>query len=202
MKKFFCLCLVMVLCVFSSTAFAGGGGGGGATIDDTGYFSIDAVTVDDAAWDFGDIPEITMGETYSVDMGVSYAVADSGWSQDTYYEGVSAEIQLPWLAGFGPIVWSAIKSSPDSTTTSAGGQVDKAYWSLSGDLVVPVNPLYLGTRMAGLTLNTTNGDTTQVDFEIRFADVDAAPVPEPSTILLLGIGLLGIVGFSRRKKKA
>ena len=30
---------------------------------------------------------------------------------------------------------------------------------------------------------------------------DAAPVPEPSTILLMGIGLLGLVGYSRKRSK-
>ncbi|MEA3241376.1 MAG: PEP-CTERM sorting domain-containing protein, partial [Pseudomonadota bacterium] len=29
----------------------------------------------------------------------------------------------------------------------------------------------------------------------------AAPVPEPSTILLMGIGLLGLVGYSRKRSK-
>ena len=32
-------------------------------------------------------------------------------------------------------------------------------------------------------------------------NVTAAPVPEPSTILLMGIGLLGLVGYSRKRSK-
>ncbi len=208
MKKVLSICLVVVLCVFSSTVFAGGGSGD-ATVDDTGYFSIDTVTVNGEIWGYdnnnNNIPEITMGETYSVDMNVSYAVADSGLFQDTYEEGVSAEIQLPWLAGFGPVVWSASNGSPDSTVESTVGnetQVDSASWSLSGDLTVPVDPDYAGSRWAGLTLYTTDGASTEVDFELRLADVSGTePVPEPGTIFLLGIGLLGIVGFSRRKKK-
>lgn len=194
MKKLFCLCLVMVFCVFSSMAFAA---------DDSGYFSIDDVTIDGEAWDCS-CPEITMGETYTVDMNVSYAVADSGWFQDIYSDGVYAEIQLPWLVGFGPVVWSASQSSPSSIATSqvwGETQVDSATWALTGDLMVPENPAYLGTRLAGLSVYTDGGDSGSVAFDLRCAE-NAAPVPEPATILLLGIGLLGIVGVSKRKKKA
>jgi len=48
----------------------------------------------------------------------------------------------------------------------------------------------------------TNDKSTQ-QFAIAMMDGDVGdPVPEPSTIFLLGIGLLGLVGIKSRKKKS
>ena len=37
------------------------------------------------------------------------------------------------------------------------------------------------------------------DYAVAGMDVDVAPVPEPSTMLLMGSGLLGLVGYSRKR---
>lgn len=71
------------------------------------------------------------------------------------------------------------------------------------------------TQSVGLdTLGLTVGNT--YDFDLFFAErhtvasnfrIDTSivlqqenPIPEPATILLFGFGLLGLAGFSRRKK--
>ena len=56
-----------------------------------------------------------------------------------------------------------------------------------------------GTVAASLT--ATGGDFYFNTATLTAEGPDAAPVPEPSTILLVGIGLLGLVGYSRKRSK-
>jgi len=76
------------------------------------------------------------------------------------------------------------------TTTSSGGTYDGSYYSFLIDI-------------GGL-----NWDLADLGFHWASAtcanDViegSAAPVPEPATMLLLGTGLIGLAGFSRKKIK-
>lgn len=59
---------------------------------------------------------------------------------------------------------------------------------------------FLRGVVVGGTLRGTNGDVIlRADASSTF---DAAVVPEPGTMILLGSGLLGVAGVARRKKKA
>ena len=57
-----------------------------------------------------------------------------------------------------------------------------------------------------LTFNVTNdtgatGNPTGLQVNIIRTDADLSPVPEPSTMLLLGFGMVGLAGVVRKKIK-
>jgi len=54
------------------------------------------------------------------------------------------------------------------------------------------------TGLLNVTLTSLEGDF-YFTFSQLTATGDTAPVPEPSTILLLGTGLLGLVGYGRKR---
>lgn len=102
-----------------------------------------------------------------------------------------------WLT---PTKWVNYDSDNDGDNDGVIGAAGMAWWGAYG-----VNtPEALAADIADWgSVSETWIFTTKLDgIETSItSNRAAAPVPEPSTILLMGIGLLGLVGYSRKRAK-
>ena len=76
-------------------------------------------------------------------------------------------------------------------------------WSMA--ITLGVNDFSLISQLGGITsfyIDTDVSDVVNNHFEIDSITTRAAPVPEPSTFLLLGSGLAGLAFIVRRRKSS
>ncbi len=92
-----------------------------------------------------------------------------------------------------PTDWGDAQATTDFTTTGSGALLS---WNLNGG-----NPVYFEFPPGGLgassrvSLTNVTGNTSADNWSPA-----ASTVPEPSTMLLFGTGVLGLMGYSWRRK--
>lgn len=96
--------------------------------------------------------------------------------------------------------------------SASGPGVFEFIFNISGGLLTTVVPLFPAGQ-AGVILGADGGSTFTGSFAADFTNLsgglagtgtgsaDTAPIPEPGTLLLLGSGVAGLVGFGRRVRR-
>jgi probable HAF family extracellular repeat protein len=186
---------------------------GGSSTSAGGYhaFLYSAGTVSD----LGSLYEGTLGQSQANAINDVGQVVGDSQANSTYFhaflysQGTMADLgTLPgWNASYGDAINDLGQVVGGCGDAVAGDQPGAAFVYTGGEMLdlssLVVNPMAGLTLMAGEAIN----DSGQIAVYAVNADgggqgVLLTPVPEPSTVILIGIGTMGLVGYGWRRHKS
>jgi hypothetical protein len=125
------------------------------------------------------------------DTGFLVQIGDIGGSYGFGNYNMGSAHHLPFANG----VWHHLEVDLNFQSETMNGYVDG---QLLGTLAI--NPPSPATQITGLQLYSYGSGTTPQD--VYFDNVSLSAVPEPSTSVMLGLGIVAFFGYRLRKRFA